>query len=108
MYEQYSKANSRIERHYRNAHKILDHSGICVFCGDSFKSAYPLSKYCSGRCKNDRQILEKKERNAERRTAAATCSICQKPILQNGAKISHYCSAACKQKAYRLSLKKAC
>ena len=62
----YSKESSRTEDNYK-IYSHLGHEGICVYCGESFKSSSSKSKYCSQRCQNDAYIkilyiYKKKER----------------------------------------------
>jgi endogenous inhibitor of DNA gyrase (YacG/DUF329 family) len=98
----YSKESTRIEKEYR-VYNNLTNNGKCIFCGDEFKSRSILAKYCSQRCKNDRQIKSKAEIVLKKRIASTNCIICKEPIEQNPIKkIRKYCSNKCKQKNYRL------
>ena len=74
----------------------------CVVCGDAFKCLSRYGKYCSQRCANDAAIAKRKRIMDARREWADRCKVCGKCIEQNQKdKIRRYCSAACKQKAYR-------
>jgi endogenous inhibitor of DNA gyrase (YacG/DUF329 family) len=97
----YSKENTRIENDYR-IFKGLTNEGTCIICGDPFKSRSALAKYCSQRCKNDRQIKIRKDKSNKKREAIKGCIVCKAEITQKETdKIKKYCSSKCKQIAYR-------
>ncbi len=74
----------------------------CVVCGDVFQCRSKYGKYCSQRCANDAAIARRKLAMNARREQAVCCKVCGNPIAQNPLdKIRLYCSAACKQRAYR-------
>lgn len=78
------------------------HDGICLICGDKFKSLRKTAKYCSDYCKGvkDKRIASRKAR--EQRKTHNKCLICNNPVEQDRwGKIKRYCSNACKQKSYR-------
>lgn len=93
----YTKEQTRIEDNYR-IYTGLYHQGKCQYCGDDFKSSYPLAKYCSQRCKNDAMMERRKIRLQEQRKKI--CAVCGKHFDAKK-KDAMYCSNACKQKAYR-------
>jgi endogenous inhibitor of DNA gyrase (YacG/DUF329 family) len=97
----YSKEATRIENSYK-AYTELRYTGKCFFCGDEFRSRSIVAKYCSQRCKNDKQIERRAEIVFKRRQALKECIVCSKSIKQNEkGKIKQYCSNKCKQAGYR-------
>lgn len=93
----YTKSGSRIEDNYR-MYSGLNYKGKCEYCGDIFRSRYPLSKYCSQRCKNDAYMERRKKKHDEK--LKKVCPICNTAFTSKR-KDALYCSNACKQKAYR-------
>ena len=101
----YSKASTRIEDYYR-VFTGLNNKGKCFFCGDEFYSRSIKAKYCSQRCKNDKQIERRAEIVFIKKVALKNCLVCNTNIKQSQkAKIKKYCSNKCKQIAYRNSKK---
>lgn len=91
----YNKENTKFNRRYGMDFK-------CAVCGDEFKSRSRYAKYCSRRCANDAAIAKRKRKTDARREWANHCKACGQPMEQDpAAKIRRYCSAACKQSAYR-------
>jgi hypothetical protein len=93
----YSKEDSRIEDNYR-MYSHLGYEGICVFCGEPFKSSSSKAKYCSLRCQNDAYMERRKARKALEKEKI--CLVCKKQFTAKK-KDAMYCCDACKQKAYR-------
>ena len=97
----YTKEATRIENNYK-VFTGLTHKGNCIYCGDEFMSRSIAAKYCSQRCKNDKQINQRAEMILEKKRTANNCIVCNNPIKQNPrGKIKKYCSNKCKQKNYR-------
>ncbi len=91
----YSKESSKYNVPFGWDHK-------CVVCGDAFQCLSRYGKYCSQRCANDAAIAKRKRIMKARREGIKYCRVCRKPMEQNPQdKIRLYCSAACKQRAYR-------
>jgi predicted nucleic acid-binding Zn ribbon protein len=67
-------------------------------CGRDFYAARPHAVLCSERCN---QVATLQRRHAAQITDRyCTCGMCNIPFLANR-KDARYCSAKCKQKAYR-------
>ncbi len=100
---QYTKEATRFDKQpFYTGLRVRPYRCNCVICGDEFRSKSPFSMYCSRRCANDAAIAKRKARIIERKALAAKCAVCGKPIGQdNWTKVRSYCSAACKQRAYR-------
>jgi endogenous inhibitor of DNA gyrase (YacG/DUF329 family) len=97
----YSKESTRIENDYR-VFTGLRYTGKCIFCGDEFKSRSIFAKYCSQRCKNDKQIERRAEIVFIKKANLKSCLVCNTNIKQSPkAKTRKYCSNKCKQIAYR-------
>ena len=78
----------------------------CKYCGNTFKSSSGNCRYCSEECiKAAKNQRSKDRRNyLTNRKRKDTCAVCVSPITQTKGKPTKYCSAACKQKAYRQRL----
>lgn len=97
----YTKSDTRID-YVGRKWTGLTHEGICAYCGDSFKSQYPLARYCSQRCQNDAYMERRKQRHEEQ--LHKVCACCGKNFIAKKVD-AMYCSNACKQKAYRMNKK---
>lgn len=80
-------------------HNTCEIKLTCKHCGLEFLAGRKGTLYCSYRCVNDSHIESRKAKATARRKN--TCLICGNSIEQTNAKITLYCSPACKQKAYR-------
>ena len=86
----------------------------CIICGKAAAKYLP-AMYCSEQCCDKAYSLARKLRRAKRRAAKTTCKGCggpmaqvandkppnAKPWIQVTGRYKCYCSAACRQRAYR-------
>ena len=98
---QYNKQITRVDKSITPIMATIYYDKACAFCGDAFKASRPRGKYCSQRCANDAYIAWRRMKMEQKRAKAKTCILCSAPVLQGKGRIRLYCSAACKQKAYR-------
>lgn len=79
-----------------------EHTGCyrceCYICGKVFYAGMPHAVLCSERCNQDATLQRRKEARLPERIR--TCLMCGVEF-QAKRKDTRYCSAACKQKAYR-------